>query len=511
MAETKNGGRIERGKVISVANGLYTVASFDRTGIEIPGIPAVDGSQYEVGETVHFVSFPDGTGWIACGRSATAPASGSVTGVKGNEEAEYRSGQVNLTPEHIGALPLTGGVLSGSVAISITGRGYNLTDSSGTRYGGLYENGDNLWVGAASSTSPHHRGTHGNTYISAGYSTNSNAGNSTIYISVPSLSGGVWSHTAYGVLHAGNYGDYALPRSGGVLTGNLVVGQLADTVDRNVTVRNSLGNVAINVSSAGNHGLYSSTKGGWIIYCNPEANSVNSLAVIPRPLYVTGNFASTGEVHAGGKGASSDGKTGSILSTAGHLYMQATSGSHIYFYYGTSTSVTSQLYESASGTLTCSGFFQAKLYNGSSAQVVGSNGTNGNRVALFATPGATTFQIGAQWGGTTYSTKSVTVSSSDKRLKENIKDTTVEAMPIINQIKVREFDWTDNRAEKHQPIGMVADEIEKLDHRLAVGGGYEKDGSMNIKSVDTFYLVGYIVKAVQELSAEINRMKGEAA
>ena len=281
----------------------------------------------------------------------------SITGVKGNAETSYRTGNVNLTPANVGALALTGGTLSGSVLISATGKGYNLTDASGTSYGGLYENGDNLWIGAASSTSPHHRGAHGNTYISAGYSTNSNAGNGTIYISVPSLSGGVWSHAAYGVLHAGNYGDYALPRSGGVLTGNLVVGQLADTVDQNVTVRNSLGNVAINVSSAGNHGLYSSTKGGWIIYCNPEANSVNSLAVIPRPLYVTGNFASTGEVHAGGKDASSDGKTGSILSTAGHLYMQATSGSHIYFYYGTSTSVTSQLYESASGTLRVSGDF----------------------------------------------------------------------------------------------------------------------------------------------------------
>ena len=494
MAETKNGGRIERGKVISVANGLYTVASFDRTGIEIPGIPAVDGSQYEVGETVHFVSFPDGTGWIACGANATAPASGSVTGVKGNAETQYRTGQVNLTPEHIGALPLTGGVLSGSVAISITGRGYNLTDSSGTRYGGIYENGNNLWIGAASSTSPHHRGAQGNTYISAGYSTNSNAGNSTIYISVPSLSGGVWSHNSYAVLHSGNYSSYALPKSGGVLTGNLVVGQLADTVDRNVTVRNSLGNVAINVSSAGNHGLYSSTKGGWIIYCDKQANTENNKAYIPRPLEVDG-VLSVGN-----------------SSTNGYLEIfHSTPG--IDFHYGRSTAdYTTRLWETASGELTCTGYFAAKDYSGSVRRVITSYSTDGNRVAGIGCDTAKLY-ISGQHGttGNTYTSKNVALSTFDVRLKDNIRDCDVDALSVIRQIRMRQFDWMDNRAEKHQPIGMVADEIEKLDHRLAVGGGYEKDGSMNIKSVDTFYLVGYLVKAVQELSAEINRMKGEAA
>lgn len=147
---------------------------------------------------------------------------------------------------------------------------------------------------------------------------------------------------------------------------------------------------------------------------------------------------------------------------------------------------------------------QAKIYNGSSATMVGSNSTSGNRVALFATPGSTTFQIGAQWGGSTYTTKSVTVSSSDIRLKENIKDTEVEALPIINQIKVREFNWKDG---KHQKIGVVADELEEIDECLAVGGGYDEDGCMNIKSVDTFYLTGYLTKGIQELSKENEELK----
>ena len=60
------------------------------------------------------------------------------------------------------------------------------------------------------------------------------------------------------------------------------------------------------------------------------------------------------------------------------------------------------------------------------------------------------------------------------------------------------FDWKDEK-NGHQKIGFIADELEKLDTRLSIGGGYDEDGAMNIKSVDTFYLQGYEIKAIQEL------------
>lgn len=40
-----------------------------------------------------------------------------VTGVKGDNEAEYRYGNVNLTPENIGALPISGGKLTGQLQV----------------------------------------------------------------------------------------------------------------------------------------------------------------------------------------------------------------------------------------------------------------------------------------------------------------------------------------------------------------------------------------------------------
>ena len=42
----------------------------------------------------------------------------SVTGVKGNAESSYRTGQVNITPANIGALPLSGGTLTGNLVIA---------------------------------------------------------------------------------------------------------------------------------------------------------------------------------------------------------------------------------------------------------------------------------------------------------------------------------------------------------------------------------------------------------
>ena len=116
--------------------------------------------------------------------------------------------------------------------------------------------------------------------------------------------------------------------------------------------------------------------------------------------------------------------------------------------------------------------------------------------------------ICGKFGSSSFDTKTINVTSSDIRLKGNIKDSTVEALPFINKIKMRQFDWIeeDNR---HQDIGFVADELEELDPNLSSGGGYTEDGFRDLKSVNTFYLDGYIVKSIQELSKENGSLKDE--
>ena len=72
-------------------------------------------------------------------------------------------------------------------------------------------------------------------------------------------------------------------------------------------------------------------------------------------------------------------------------------------------------------------------------------------------------------------------------------------------MQVREFDW--KRDGKHQPIGFVADELEQLDPDLALGGGYDEDGNMDEKQVNTYQLAVYLAKAVQQLKADIDTLK----
>lgn len=101
-----------------------------------------------------------------------------------------------------------------------------------------------------------------------------------------------------------------------------------------------------------------------------------------------------------------------------------------------------------------------------------------------------------------------TGSTSDIRLKKNISKTEItNALSIINSIKLRSFDWKETN--EHQKIGFVADELEEIDSKFAYGGGETEEGNINVKVVDTFYLQGYIVKALQELSSQVSVLKQE--
>lgn len=298
------------------------------------------------------------------------------------------------------------------------------------------------------------------------------------------------------------------------------------------TVRSTTGNNTVTLSSDANSAyviaknnitelqLRANADGSVGIYENPYPFTYEPDALLVRggnAVFTTFNFSSTKDIYAAtgvgvNKTSGQDGNAGFWANSAGNVYLTGSTnaGSTIYFYFNKATSSTAYITESASGALYANAYFSAKDYSGSVRRVVTSGSTDGNRIAYFSS-NATTLYINGQHGttGSTYSSKNITFSSSDIRLKQNIKPSTVDALALINQIQVREFDWTDDREDPHQIIGVVADELEELDPKLAVGGGYDEDGTINIKSVDTFYLTGYLVKAVQELTEEVERLKQE--
>lgn len=128
---------------------------------------------------------------------------------------------------------------------------------------------------------------------------------------------------------------------------------------------------------------------------------------------------------------------------------------------------------------------------------VASAGSDKSRVAILQGSSNNKIIIKAQYNSTSFANATFTGSSSDIRLKRDIKDSSVNALSKIMQMQIREFNW--KQTGIHQELGCVADELELIDPLLTTGGGYDKDGTMNIKSIDTLLLSEYAIKGIQEL------------
>jgi hypothetical protein len=117
--------------------------------------------------------------------------------------------------------------------------------------------------------------------------------------------------------------------------------------------------------------------------------------------------------------------------------------------------------------------------------------------------------IRAKWGGSGFSTDYLYITSqvSDIRLKENIESSETDALETVNRMKVRQFDWKEPMGGWHQNIGFVADELEEIDPNLALGGGYDENGEMDVKQINSPYLLNYAIKAIQELSAKVDEQE----
>lgn len=117
--------------------------------------------------------------------------------------------------------------------------------------------------------------------------------------------------------------------------------------------------------------------------------------------------------------------------------------------------------------------------------------------------------IRAKWGGSGFSTDYLYTASqvSDIRLKENIENSETDALETVNRMKVRQFDWKERMGGWHQNIGFVADELEEIDPNLALGGGYDENGEMDVKQINSPYLLNYAIKAIQELSAKVDEQE----
>ena len=109
-------------------------------------------------------------------------------------------------------------------------------------------------------------------------------------------------------------------------------------------------------------------------------------------------------------------------------------------------------------------------------------------------------------GGSAYG---VTAWSSDRKLKDNIKDTDENGLEKILAIEHRQFDWKKNG--DHVRLGYVAQELEEIDPSFVLDVG-------DNKQVNQVGLIPAITKSIQEMmdiineqQAQINELKEEIA
>ena len=98
----------------------------------------------------------------------------------------------------------------------------------------------------------------------------------------------------------------------------------------------------------------------------------------------------------------------------------------------------------------------------------------------------------------------ITVWHSDKRLKDNIKDSKENALEKVMKIKHRQFTYKNDENKKIIKNGYIADELEEIDKDFIFEVGKDK-----IKSPNTKYIIPLLSKAIQEQQEQIEKLQKE--
>jgi len=132
-------------------------------------------------------------------------------------------------------------------------------------------------------------------------------------------------------------------------------------------------------------------------------------------------------------------------------------------------------------------------YNGSAAITVGVDATSSN--AGGANKVVARDALG-NFGGATI-TATDFVSTSDINLKENI-ETVENALDTVNSLRGVKFDWKENHKTSY---GVIAQELEEVLPDLVI--------TKELRTVNYNGLIGVLIEAVKELSAEVQELKSQ--
>ena len=114
-----------------------------------------------------------------------------------------------------------------------------------------------------------------------------------------------------------------------------------------------------------------------------------------------------------------------------------------------------------------------------------------------------------EWNGKIYSIWQMVdrfySTTSDARLKKNIKSCAYKALDLINDFKFKSFNWEHREQLEKKPfteIGLIAQDVEKINKNFVTMAG-------EYKTLNQFNLLTYSLKAIQELSSENQQLKSQ--
>jgi len=120
--------------------------------------------------------------------------------------------------------------------------------------------------------------------------------------------------------------------------------------------------------------------------------------------------------------------------------------------------------------------------------------------------GASAYRFYVGYGGTIYATSTSITAISDESLKENVRDLD-KGLDTINALQPRRFDW--KNGDGNDIMGFVAQEVEEVMPELVHDYQYnDEETKLGLRMGD---MVPSMVKAIQELSAQVNELKAEVA
>lgn len=199
-----------------------------------------------------------------------------------------------------------------------------------------------------------------------------------------------------------------------------------------------------------------------------------------------------------------------VMDSAAHIWFTAPSGTA-----GAAISFTQAMTLNSSGTLlvgtTDSGITTGAGFkttnNAQWLAVVSAASTSAlSNFSMYSTgAGAYRFYVG--WDGTINATSATISAISDQRLKENIRDLDI-GLDAIMSVKPRRFDWKEGKGlNKKDDIGFIAQEFETV-FPDSVSTSLAGSDGIDYKTVNHGGLIPALVKAIQELKAEIDLLKG---